>query len=430
MVTVPKWLKKQVFSLNPLVLAAFVCAFFVYSGKVRIHSHAPFQVLFKDREIRRLVGTVASSPVKTNAFRGAYRMDFYADEATDFNGASSSANGIVSVYIPSDIVESLYPGKLYTSSRTSGGILIDTGCRLFLSVTPAHYPGEFLVNSVKAGGWEKDLRGRLYYFRSLCRLQFRRLLFSWGRAGGFLLALLSGSREYTETTVSDAFRSAGLSHVLALSGMHLSLFSGLALLLGKKAATRTVADALQLGAILFFVWFAGLSPSLFRAMLCALILFASSILRMNRPEGITVLSMSFLLHLMIFPCHLETAAFMLSYGALAGILLVSARIKHLFSRRFLPRLTGALSDSAAAQLFTAPITIRLFGKLMPAGILASVVVSPLVVWFLYAGLFGIALCLLLPFLSPAFGGILNWFYDLIKTITGGFALFPQIAIKP
>ncbi|MBQ7158324.1 MAG: ComEC/Rec2 family competence protein [Treponema sp.] len=413
---------------NPLVMAATLCAIAVYSGMVRVQSRTPFYSLFSEREIRLLTGTVSSNPTKTNAFSGSYRMDFSVESVTTAHDARSSAAGIVSVYIPSDVVESLYPGKLYTPSRSQSGILIDTGSRLSLSVTNGIKPHEYLVNSVKSLGWGSGFYSRLCHFRALCRLQFRRLMFAWGKAGGLLLALLSGSREYTEGIVSDSFRNAGLSHILALSGMHLSLFSGLALFLGKKAATRTIADGLQLGAILFFVWFAGLSPSLFRAMLCALVLFASSILRMNRPAGVTVLSVSFLMHLVIFPDHLQTAAFMLSYGALAGILIVSVAVKRLFSRRFLPRLTSALSDSAAAQLFTAPVTLRLFGKLMPVGIVASVLVSPLVVYFLYAGLLGIVLCLAVPFLSPAIGGILNRFYELIKTISVFFAQFPALAI--
>ena len=430
MVKVPAWLKRIRFHLNPFVAAALICGFAVYSGKVSVQNRRPFQSLFPEKDIRLLTGTVVSNPCRTNADQSSYRMDFRVESLATKNDSRASASGLVSVCISAAIVESLYPGKLYTSSRSQGGILIDAGSRLSLSVRPGFRPREFMADSVKDLGWRNDFFSRFSHFRALCRLQFKRLLFAWGRAGGFLLALLSGSREYTETLVSESFKNAGLSHILALSGMHLSLFSGLALFLGKKAATRTIADGLQLAAILFFVWFAGLSPSLFRAMLCALILFASSILRMNRPAGVTVLSVSFLLHLVIFPDHVQTAAFMLSYGALAGILLVSSRVKRLISRRFLPRLTSALSDSASAQAFTAPVTIRLFGKLMPVGIVASVIVSPLVVYFLYAGLIGILLCLALPFLSPAIGAILNAFYELIKTLAVFFAHAKGVTIDP
>ncbi|MBQ6779696.1 MAG: ComEC/Rec2 family competence protein [Treponema sp.] len=428
MVKLPKWLRYLPVLKNPLVSAAVICAVVVYAGVVSVQSRNPFASLFSDNEICLLVGTVVSNPAKTSAFNGSYRTDIAVEKIVAKSGATSSAGGVASVFFPSAVVESLYPGKLYTVAKRQGGILIETGAHLSLSVRGGYSEHEFVVTSATELGWGSGFFSRVRYFRALCRLQFKRLLYSWGKAGGLLLALLSGSREYTEGIVSDSFRNAGLSHILALSGMHLSLFSGLALFLGKKAASRTIADGLQLGAILFFVWFAGISPSLFRAMLCSLILFGSSLLRMNRPTGLSVLSASFLLHLMLFPGHLQSAAFMLSYGALAGILLIGVPVRRLFSRRFLPKLTSALSDSAGAQMFTAPITLRLFGKLMPVGIFASVVVSPLVVFFLYAGLLGIMLCLMLPFLSPAIGAILNWFYELIKSMTVFFAGFPALTV--
>jgi hypothetical protein len=53
---------------------------------------------------------------------------------------------------------------------------------------------------------------------------------------------------------------------------------------------------------------------------------------------------------------------------------------------------------------------------MPVGILASLFIAPLVFLFLYLGLLGIFICLILPFLSGAFCGIMNMLYLLIKKI--------------
>ena len=116
------------------------------------------------------------------------------------------------------------------------------------------------------------------------------------------------------------------------------------------------------------------------------------------------------------------------YGALAGILLLGESIRRLCCARLFPAVSDALSESAAAQVVTAPITLRLFGCLTPVGIIASVVVSPLVTYFLYAGLVGIVICLALPFLSPVFGGILNVLYGLIRGIVVFFARFPAVTI--
>lgn len=395
----------------------------VYSGAVRVQSRDPFVSLLARQDIVRIDGTLASNPSK--AADGTYRADVSVRRVYGKSGANAEGRGRVTVRLPAETVEALYPGKIYTAARA--GVLCETGARLSLAVVPRVYAGDFSVTDVRADGWGSGIAGAVRHFRARCRVQFRRLLFAWGEAGGLLLALLSGSREYTERAVAEAFRNAGLSHILALSGMHLSLVGALARTVGRRAGRR-IAEALRLAAVLFFVWFAGLSPSLFRALLCVLIPFACARLNLRRPDPFVVLCASFLLHLMVFPAHLQSAAFMLSYGALAGILLLAEPIRRLFCARVIPAVSDALSASAAAQVCTAPVTLRLFGCLMPGGIVASAVVSPLVTYFLYAGLCGIVLCLALPFLSPVVGGALNLLYGLIRAAALFFARFPVISV--
>jgi len=77
--------------------------------------------------------------------------------------------------------------------------------------------------------------------------------------------------------VSDAFRNAGLSHILALSGMHLSLVSGIAFFAGMRLFGKTKSYIFQFCAVSLFVWFAGFSPSLLRAFLCSVLLLLCSV---------------------------------------------------------------------------------------------------------------------------------------------------------
>ena len=131
---------------------------------------------------------------------------------------------------------------------------------------------------------------------------------------------------------------------------------------------------------------------------------------------------------MVFPGHLQSAAFMLSYGALAGILLFGEPLRRLLCACIVPAISDALSASAAAQVFTAPITLRLFGCLMPAGIVASVAVAPLVTCFLYAGLCGMVVSLAFPCLAPAVGFLLDLLYGAVRGLAGFFARFPVLSI--
>ena len=423
------------FLANPVFLAAIICAFLFYFDIVSIKDRECFNCLFPSEKIVQLKGSLASSPVKSSSEKKYYVADFKVSEAVLDNSSKTACSGTVKVLIPAELVEKYYPGKIYTSFNVSKNekkypLLFETGNNFLVNVNFSEDENFsfFVVKSAVSFGFSQSFSGFLQKIRSLCRLQFKRLMYGWNEAGGLLLALLSGSREYTETLTGEAFKNAGLSHILALSGMHLNLFGGIAFFLGKRLAKRSTADFFQLAAIIFFVWFAGLSPSLFRAMLSSLIVFFNSSLRMRRFKGITVLSASFLLQLMIFPVHLKSPAFMLSYGALAGIMSIGQVIKFFMGKRFFPKLASALSESAGAQIFTAPVTLSLFGKVMPVGIISSVIVSPFVIFFLYAGLFGTLLSLVIPFLGGGFSVIMNAVYLILKNLVLFFAKAPIITI--
>lgn len=422
------------FLANPVFLAALVCAFLFYFDIVSIKDRECFNCLFPSEKIILLKGSLASSPVKSSSEKKYYAADFKVSEAVLDNSSKTACSGTVKILIPSELVEKYYPGKIYTSFNVSKNekkypLLFETGNNFLLNVDFSEGNFSFfVVKSAVSFGFSKSFSGFLQKIRSLCRLQFKRLMYGWNEAGGLLLALLSGSREYTESLTGEAFKNAGLSHILALSGMHLNLFGGIAFFFGKRLTKRSTADFFQLAAIIFFVWFAGLSPSLFRAMLSSLIVFFNSALRMRRFKGITVLSASFLLQLMIFPVHLKSPAFMLSYGALAGIMSIGQVIKFFMGKRFFPKLASALSESAGAQIFTAPVTLSLFGKIMPVGIISSVIVSPFVIIFLYTGLFGTLLSLAIPFLGGGFSVIMNVIYLILKKLVLFFAKAPIITI--
>lgn len=388
-----------------------------YSGIAKIKDRHPFRTLVKSDEIVRMEGFVSSNPVKVSFLNGAYRISFRAKKVFSLSGMFE-AKGEVILYFSEELVEAYYPGKLYTKTiaKNQTGLLVENGAKFLLDVEflKSQYGNAYVVKKGKSLGWQGNRFARqVFKFRALCRLQFKRLMYAWGKAGGLLLALLSGSREYAEKSVSNAFRDSGLSHILALSGMHLGLFGGIARFFGRKASGRNLGDAVQLGAILFFVWFAGISPSLFRAFLAALILYLNSLFRMNRPEGLSLLSFCFILHCVIFPSHILEAAFMLSYASLAGIMIFGKMLRKLYPVCIPYKIRIALSDSSAAQLFTAPVALKFFGKIMPQGIVASLFVSPLVFLFLYFGLFGVIICLLVPFLSMPISVIMNGLYFII-----------------
>ena len=412
---------------NPIIISALACAVLFYTGSTRIRPWRPVRTLIPLENVTGLTGRIVSNPVR--GYSGSYyRTQIQLESVTgDYGGpgnAVSSAGGVVTVSIDSAVVESLYPGKLYSSSGARA--LIESGERVRCAGRFNPVTGTFIAYATEHIGPGDGLAGRVMRLRALARLQFKRLMFAWGEAGALVLALLAGSREYTPGKVGDLFRDAGLSHVLALSGMHLSFFSRAAGMTGTRIFGRKHSQTVQLIGILTFVWFAGLSPSLFRALLCTLLMMLGARLFVSGPDFLSVLAASFLIHSCVFPHHIKTAAFMLSYGALAGILIISPLVTGITSFLFPPGTASSLSASFGAFISTAPISLSLFGIMTPVSIISSVLVTPLISLFLALSLVSIILCLLMPFLLPVFGAILDALYRAIIFAAGIFARAPRI----
>ena len=130
---------------------------------------------------------------------------------------------------------------------------------------------------------------------SIAIMVFKRLMYKWGNAGGLLLALLCGAREYTDIAIAENFKNAGLSHVLALSGMHLSMFSSIAVLIGNKIGRKKLTYAIRIIVLILFVWFAGFSPSLLRAFICSTLTLIALMSSSKNPDMLLILCFSFLI---------------------------------------------------------------------------------------------------------------------------------------
>ena len=400
---------------NSVFLAALICILVFYSGLIKVKDRNSFISLIPHSDINAISGQLINSPQKTSNEK-YYCAKLFVKECKG-EKLKGSAFGNIKIYIPVEIAEAFFPGKLYSKA----GAFFEAGGIYSLQGSFGSDGQSFYVHSCLDYYFPDTIYGKLDYFRALCRLQFKRLLFSWGAGGGLLLALLCGAKEYTSSQISLSFKNAGLSHVLALSGMHLSMFSGIALFLGKKIGRKKLSFIIRIIALILFVWFAGFSPSLLRAFLCSMFMIIASLSNVKKPDMLMILAFSFLCQVIISPSDIYNSGFILSYTALAGILLTNKFFKS-FYNRFLPGyFSNSLGASTGAQVFTAPVSLKMFGTFAPIGIIATSVVSPVVTIFIYSGLLLIILSLLFPFLARPSGIFINLEYTVIKFLTAMFS---------
>ena len=345
------------------------------------------------------------------------------------NGAKFSAKGNIKIFFPSEMVlqNNAYGiSSCKASSRKealtnfSKGVIFEASGRFGSkknTVSPLAFFGDKSVPEFL--GW----KSAVLRLRAFLRFYLMRLLSGWGSAGALLLALLSANRDFLALPVSEAFKNAGLAHVLALSGMHVSLVSLTAVQLGSIFGKKSLAIKFSLISIILFVWFAGAAPSLNRALGMMILIIIGKSLGLQ-PPMISVLCAMLIFHIALKPDDALSLGFMLSYGALAGILIFGSAVYDILNGKIPPKILGSFSASIGAQTFTAPIVISKIGVLAPIGIIASIVVSPLISAFLILGLAAIFISLLFPFTGFIFSYFLNAFYDLIFFIIRTFALFP------
>ena len=421
---------------NFLILPAALLAVLLYC-LFPANNLKPAQCLFKSQDASLVECRLASCPVKVGSKKKSYLVKADLISVGTKGGGRSSAEGQAQILLPLELCEIYQPGKLYSAWRGQKvDFLLDKGARCVFEVGQsgggAGEKGKggsfFYAKNIVSCDYEDSLWGRFQKVRALCRLHFARLMFAWGSSGGLLLALLTGSRSYLEDQSAEAFKLAGLSHILALSGMHLSLFGSLAFALGKKSFGKKAAPLLELGAICLFVWFAGKSPSLFRALLRSAFAIVFRLLKVPTKSSLNILALVFIVHVSIFTSDMYELSFMLSYGALAGILAFNDFVsKPLLSA--LPSNAGkSLGQSVGAQAMTMPICVRFFGTVAPGGIVASAAVSPLVSIFIYMGLAFILLSFVFPFMAPLCGSLLGFVYALIKKAVFFFASIPCVKI--
>lgn len=141
---------------------------------------------------------------------------------------------------------------------------------------------------------------------------------------GFVRALVTGNRDNLTDEFTTSLERAGLSHTVAVSGMHLAFLAGLlTFLLGRGKRTTAVFIILW---VALFCGVAGSTPSLLRAAVMILMLQLAPLLDRER-DGPTALALALLLLLWANPFSAAHIGLQLSFAAVAGILLASDRVQ-------------------------------------------------------------------------------------------------------
>jgi len=244
--------------------------------------------------------------------------------------------------------------------------------------------------------------------------------------GGLALALLLGIKDNLDTELAVMYRNAGLSYILALSGMHLAILAALITFLLKKPLGLKVSAICGAAIILLYCFLVGSMPSLNRAAMMYILGVLAVIGALPR-KPLSILSLSFIIQIIVTPSAGNSISFILSYLALVGILIIGKPLSSLFAGKAPDILLQPLAMSCGAFLATAGVCGAVFGILAPVGIITGLVMVPLTTIFMI----GSIIWLVLDFISLS--ALLNWplsvLYRLMEIIASVSGKVPGISIN-
>ncbi len=269
-----------------------------------------------------------------------------------------------------------------------------------------------------------------------------------GKQQGVLKALIVGDRTGIEKNTGAAFNRAGISHVLAISGLHIGIIATASFIFFQKllsyikfflwnAWTKKGAAILSLFPVILYGLISGMSPSTQRAVIMVTV-FLMTFLCEREQDPMNTLAIAAMIILVAHPPSLFSISFQLSFIAVLSIIygwsLRYAGNKGMIKKGWRISIMGRLFSFALVSFFailgTLPIAMFYFNQISLVGIITNLLIVPIIGFvvvplglisvLLYPlSIFGASICI------KASAGVLAYALSIVHYIAG----FPFAAIK-
>lgn len=245
---------------------------------------------------------------------------------------------------------------------------------------------------------------------------------------GLLSAILLGNRHNLPEAVVDDFQVAGISHIIAISGLHIAVLIGVLVAVTKPFLSRRAALPLILVVLGLYTIMVGASPSVMRAAIMGSIYLLAAGFSGRHIYAPAVLMAAAFVITLINPLLLWDVGFQLSFAAVMGLLLYAQPLMRwgrgqLPNGRFSPYAQSFIIDPIAVtvsiQILTTPLIIFYFGRWSLVSIPANLLTLPALPPTIMLGGLGMLAQLAIPVL----GQLLGWLAWIPLTWTLSVARF-------
>lgn len=232
-------------------------------------------------------------------------------------------------------------GSIY--ALTEGSNILIKGNFEKIPVYERGIVGTYTVHEYKV--CNEDLISRLENFRGSLYGRFSKIL--GNEKSALVMAVCFGDSNYIENTQKKDFKKLGISHVISVSGLHMSIvYKALEFIGGYKIAILCSFT---------YVIFTGGKASTIRAFIMIFILKISNKVY-KKYDSLSSLSLSAIILLIIRPFYILDIGFMLSFLCVLGIIVYNKKIKKILYK--LPSiLNESFSLSISSQIFSMPYAV-------------------------------------------------------------------------
>ncbi|MBY9067589.1 ComEC family competence protein [Hyphomonas sp. WL0036] len=214
------------------------------------------------------------------------------------------------------------------------------------------------------------------------------------RAGGLAAALIAGDRSFLSQEDQEAMRNTGLAHLLAISGLHLSIVGGLTFFmvrrllvliepLALRVPVQKIAAVVALTVCAAYLIASGATVSTQRAFIMAAIVFLAVVFD-RAAISLRTFAVAFIVIVLVQPESVLTPGFQMSFAA-TGALIAAYEVwrNHRSTKE---RVLGPMAfawasiivTSVVSDAATAPFSFYHFDRLSPVGLFANFAIMPVV----------------------------------------------------
>jgi competence protein ComEC len=246
-------------------------------------------------------------------------------------------------------------------------------------------------------------------------------------------ALVLGVTDGLDTDLLQAYASTGAMHVLAVSGLHVSIIYWIILLLGKPLEKLRSGKAILAIVSVVLLWIyafvTGWSPSVLRAVMMFTFVAMARPWKQSTNIYNTMAASAFCL-LMYDPFFLMSVGFQLSYIAVFGIVFIHPHLYLLWEpkRRLWDEIWKVVSVSIAAQVATLPISLYYFHQFPNYFLIANLLVIPASFVVLVVGLAVLPVAFV-PAVASVVGFALQWVIYIMNSVIVIIGSLPFAVIR-